>query len=100
MTSQVSDQVVDEEVISVSGKRIAFYDFVKVKPSAPGKKNGYFGKVKGWWIDEGTVVAIDVWGGKPQHERMRSVRPEQIEVLTKKKQDELQRAANKTEVDE
>ena len=50
------------------------------------------GKIAGWWIDvapdgESTIItAIDIWGGKAGYERMRSIRPERVSPLRKKKE--------------
>lgn len=82
-----------EDIIEIGGQAIAVDDFVKVKPSAPGKKDGFIGVFRGVWMDEdGTVTAIDVWGDKrKQRERMRSFRPERIEILSTKMQNKLQK---------
>lgn len=81
-----------DETVEIEGKRISVDDYIKITPS-PGKKDGFIGKVRGWWItDEGVITAIDVWGGKPQHEKMRSFRPERVQVLSTRMQNSLKRA--------
>jgi|JI10StandDraft_1071094.scaffolds.fasta_scaffold00994_13 hypothetical protein len=82
-----------EDRISLNGKHVGFDDYIKVLPSGPKKRDGFVGKVRGWWItDEGVIDAIDVWGGRVQHERMRSIRPSQVQVLSARAQKKMQQA--------
>jgi hypothetical protein len=80
----------DDETVEVNGKRIAVGHYIKVRRT-PGNKTSFIGKIKGWWIKDGEVVTIDVWGGSPKGaEKMRSLRIDQVEVLSPWKQRQLQ----------
>jgi hypothetical protein len=101
MTADVMDRQDDRLIdgIVLDGRTVRFGDFVQVLPSAPGRRDGFTGKVKGWWItDDGEITALDVWGGKPQHEMMRSIRPTRVILFTDRRQGALQRAAGKKEI--
>jgi hypothetical protein len=79
----------DDEVVEVNGGKIAVDDFIQVHATTG--KPRFIGKIKGWWIKDGEVVTIDVWGGSKGHEQMRSVRLDQVTVLSTRKQNQLQR---------
>lgn len=83
-----------EDRIQLGGKYVGYSDYIKVLPSAPKKRDGFVGKVRGWWItDEGEITAIDIWGGhRSDRERMRSVRPNRVKVLSAKVQKQMQQA--------
>lgn len=80
------------ETFIVGGQALAADDFVKVK-SGPGRKDGFIGVFRGIWMDEdGGITGIDVWGDKSaHHQRMRTFRPERIEILSTKMQNKLRR---------
>jgi hypothetical protein len=72
----------NETTITISGIELEIGDWVKVE-HAPGKRDGFTGKLAGWWVEEGIVTAIDVWGGKTGREKMRSVRTSRVTALKK-----------------
>lgn len=82
---------INDDTVEISGKRIGVSDYIKVLPTA-GNKTSFIGTVKGWWIKEGEITALDVWGGRPGKQKMRSVRPDQVQVLSTRMQNKLQRA--------
>jgi hypothetical protein len=83
-----------EEPIMLGGSALAADDFVKVKPSSPGRKDGFVGVFRGIWIDDdGKVTGVDVWGDKRiSRQRMRTFRPERIEVLSPREQKRRRKA--------
>lgn len=83
-----------EECFMLGEKALAADDFVKVKPSAPGKKDGFIGVFRGIWIDDdGQVKGVDVWGDKrAARQRMRTFRPDRIEVLSPREQKRRRKA--------
>lgn len=86
----------DDETIELDGSgRIAVDDFVEVRPSEPGRRDGFVGRCRGWWItDAGVVTAVDVWGApRKGYEKMRSIRPDRIRVLSARRQSALRKAA-------
>jgi hypothetical protein len=69
----------EDETIVIDGQVIGVNDFIRVK--ATQGKSGFIGKVKGWWIKDGEVITIDVWGGSGGREQMRSLRLDKVEAL-------------------
>jgi hypothetical protein len=80
----------DQQTITLDGVELHVGDVVHVAHS-PGKRDGFDGKIAGWWLEElddgnTNVTAIDVWGGKAGYERMRSIRPERVTPIKPKKE--------------
>jgi hypothetical protein len=82
---------ITDETVTIAGRTIAVGYSIKVLPTA-GNKTSFIGRIRGWWIDNGEVVTIDVWGGRPGKEKMRSLRLDQVEILSTRMQNKLQRA--------
>lgn len=83
---------IEDTTVELAGRPITVGHYIKVLPT-PGNKQSFVGRIAGWWItDEGEITAVDVWGGRPQYERMRSLRPDQVVVLSTRMQNKLQRA--------
>jgi len=80
-----------DQSVTIDGRTIAVGSYIKVLRTA-GNKTSFIGRVRGWWIDTGVVVTIDVWGGRPGKEKMRSLRLDQVEILSSRMQNKLQRA--------
>ena len=86
---------IEDSTVEISGKRIGIDDFIQVLPT-PGKRDGFIGRCRGWWItDDGEITAIDVWGGKAGHQMMRSIRPNRIRVLSPRRQATVRAAAGR-----
>jgi len=81
---------VEDEVVYINDHPLAVDDYIKVLPTR-GNKTSFIGRVKGWWIKDGAIVTIDVWGGSKGREQMRSLRVDQVEVLSTRKQNTLRR---------
>lgn len=79
------------EAAVIEGTKISNGDYIKVRPSAPGKKDGFIGVIRGFWMKDGAVNAIDVYGGKLGLERVHSLRLERVEVLSTRKQNSLKK---------
>ena len=93
MTDDLHGVVSDDDVVEVEGRRIGVYDYIKVLPT-PGNPRAFIGRVHGWWItDDGVITAIDVWGDyRKGRQRMRSVRPDQVQALSTRMQNQMRRA--------
>jgi hypothetical protein len=80
-----------EELPEIQGHQVADGDYIKVR-SIPGAV-GFYGKVRGIWITEdGEITGVDVWGGRPGYEKMRTFRPERLQVLSTRMQNKMRRA--------
>lgn len=77
-----------DETVTVAGRTITADQYIKVLPTL-GNKTSFIGRIKGWWIQDGEVVTIDVWGGRPGKEKMRSLRLDQVEILSTRMQNKL-----------
>jgi len=82
-----------DESITIGGRTVAVDDPIKVLRSTV-IKTSFIGRVKGWWIKDGEVVTIDVWGGRVGHQRMRSLRLDQVEVLSTRMKNSIKRKAS------
>lgn len=82
---------ITDEVVEIQGKLISVGHYIKVLPTA-GNKSSFIGKVTGWWIRDGEIIGVDVWGGRPLKEKMRSLRLDQVAVLSTRMQNSLRRA--------
>lgn len=82
---------INDQIVEIDGHKITVGHYIKVLPT-PGNKTSFIGRVTGWWIKEGEIVGVDVWGGRPLKEKMRSLRLDQIVILSVRKQNSLQRA--------
>ena len=82
----------DDETIEINGRKVTVDEYIKVLKTA-GNKTSFIGRVKGWWIKDGEVVAIDVWGGsgKKIAPKMRSLRLDQVEILSPRTQNKKKR---------
>ena len=80
----------DEELPKIQGQRVADGDYIKVL-SKPGSV-GFYGKVRGIWItDDGEITGVDVWGGRPGYEKMRTFFPARLKVLSTRMQNKMLR---------
>ncbi len=80
-----------EELPEIQGKQVADGDYIKVL-SIPGAV-GFYGKIRGIWLtDDGEITGVDVWGGRPGYEKMRTFRPDRLKVLSTRMQNSMQRA--------
>ncbi len=84
---------IDDTSVELGTGRIEVGQYIKVLPT-PGNPKSFIGRIQGWWITEaGEITAVDVWGdGRRGRQRMRSLRPNQVVVLSARMQNKLLRA--------